>query len=113
MLFISHDLPVIRQMCDRIGVMKAGQMVELASGDALFSDSGTCLYPRTDRKYSSVLTRQYASGSGLERFLLRCKGQFKPTAITWRTLHLIKVIPICVGSANAGQIAARLKYASR
>lgn len=37
MLFISHDLPVIRQMCDRVGVMQAGAMVELAETEALFT----------------------------------------------------------------------------
>ena len=37
MLFISHDLPVIRQMCDRVGVMKSGQMCEVADTESLFS----------------------------------------------------------------------------
>ncbi len=38
MLFISHDLPVIRQMCDRIGVMKMGTLLEVAPTEQLFND---------------------------------------------------------------------------
>lgn len=36
MLFISHDLPVVRQMCDRVGVMKGGRLMELTETEALF-----------------------------------------------------------------------------
>ena len=36
MLFISHDLPVIRQMCDRIGVMQKGTLLEVAKTENLF-----------------------------------------------------------------------------
>ncbi|GAA0784414.1 ABC transporter ATP-binding protein [Roseibium denhamense] len=36
MLFISHDLAVIRQMCNRIGVMKNGELCEVADCDTLF-----------------------------------------------------------------------------
>ena len=37
MLFISHDLPVIRQICDRVGVMRHGELLEIAATDDLFN----------------------------------------------------------------------------
>ena len=36
MLFISHDLPVIRQMCDRVGVMQGGKLREVKETEELF-----------------------------------------------------------------------------
>tara|TARA_B100000575_G_scaffold293957_1_gene307232 strand:+ start:3161 stop:3394 length:234 start_codon:yes stop_codon:yes gene_type:complete len=35
-LFISHDLPVMRQACDRIAVMRKGQFVEENAAEAIF-----------------------------------------------------------------------------
>ena len=35
-LFISHDLPVVRQMCDRIGVLRDGKLCEVSNTEDLF-----------------------------------------------------------------------------
>ena len=37
-LFISHDLGVVKHICDRVAVMYKGQLVELATAHDLFSD---------------------------------------------------------------------------
>ncbi|MGE0279975.1 MAG: ABC transporter ATP-binding protein [Rhizobiaceae bacterium] len=37
-LFISHDLSVVRHVCDRIAVMQGGKIIELASAEQLFGD---------------------------------------------------------------------------
>jgi oligopeptide/dipeptide ABC transporter ATP-binding protein len=44
LIFISHNLAVVARLCDRIGVMYAGSMVELADKKSLFTDP---LHPYT------------------------------------------------------------------
>jgi oligopeptide/dipeptide ABC transporter ATP-binding protein len=51
MLFISHNLSVIDHSCDRIGVMYAGKLVELADRDALFQNPA---HPYTRVLLSSI-----------------------------------------------------------
>jgi peptide/nickel transport system ATP-binding protein len=60
MLFISHDLPVIRQMCDRVAIMRHGRILETAETEAFFEHPQNeysiellDLMPRFDRIYET------------------------------------------------------------
>jgi len=50
-LFISHDLSVIDHVCDRIGVMYTGKIVEMADRDKLFEKP---LHPYTQSLLSAI-----------------------------------------------------------
>lgn len=50
-LFISHNLSVIKHVCDRIAVMYLGQVVELADRDVLFKNP---LHPYTKALISAI-----------------------------------------------------------
>jgi peptide/nickel transport system ATP-binding protein len=45
MLFITHNLGVVADICDRVAVMYAGQIVEIATAEQLFARPG---HPYTD-----------------------------------------------------------------
>ncbi|UJH69780.1 ATP-binding cassette domain-containing protein [Ornithinimicrobium sp. INDO-MA30-4] len=38
LIFVSHDLSVVRHVCDRVAVMRRGEFVEVAATEALFAD---------------------------------------------------------------------------
>ena len=62
MLFIAHNMAVVRHVCDRVAVMYLGRIVELASGDELFAN------PR--HPYTQALLRavpRIAPGRATER----------------------------------------------
>ena len=68
-LFISHDLGVIRHMCDEIGVMYLGQIVEQAPREALFERP---LHPYTLALWSAAPS--FDPGSRSRRDRIRLQG---------------------------------------
>jgi len=69
MLFISHDLPVVRQMCDRVGVMREGKLVEVQETSALFDQPKSAytkelldLMPRLDQLSEAEIAGLRAKG---------------------------------------------------
>ena len=60
-LFISHDLSVVRHVCDRVAIMYLGRLVELAPAEALYADPR---HPYTAALFASVPT----VGTGKRRF---------------------------------------------
>ncbi|WP_417687225.1 ABC transporter ATP-binding protein [Roseibium sp.] len=63
MLFISHDLAVIRQMCNRIAVMRNGELCEVADCDQLFENPQ---HPYTRELLSLMPSMELLSRANLE-----------------------------------------------
>jgi oligopeptide/dipeptide ABC transporter ATP-binding protein len=65
-LFISHDLRVVRHLCDRIAVMYLGRVVELAGAHELYEQTQ---HPYAEALLSAVPVPE--PGTGHERIVLK------------------------------------------
>lgn len=64
-LFISHDLSVINNICDRVGVMYFGNMVELADSDDIFDNP---VHPYTKMLLSAIPSMDVKKEVSIEIF---------------------------------------------
>jgi oligopeptide/dipeptide ABC transporter ATP-binding protein len=67
LLFISHDLAVVRRLCHRVMVLYLGRVVELADGMSLYRDPR---HPYTRALLSAVLTPDPKAERARKRVLL-------------------------------------------
>ena len=66
MIFISHDLSIVRHTCQKVAVMYLGKIVELTEGDMLFDNPA---HPYTQALLSAIPIPE--PGLKLERTLLK------------------------------------------
>jgi peptide/nickel transport system ATP-binding protein len=106
-IVISHDLGVVRQVCDRIAVMYLGEIVELGPTEEIFENPQ---HPYTEALLSSILSlnpRERGHTVGLSgdvpdpmdpptgcRFHTRCPAVIQPDEYTFEQEHWRSVMDL-------------------
>jgi oligopeptide/dipeptide ABC transporter ATP-binding protein len=111
LVFIAHDISVVRPMCDRIAVMYLGKIVELASGEQLYAHprmpyTGALMsaVPVADPRLAAAKQRQVLGGDvpsptnppAACRFHTRC----------WKAQEACRVDEPALETKEGGNLAA-------
>ena len=66
LLMVSHDLAVIAHLCERIGVMNRGQLVEITTATAMASNQATHAYTRELLSFNAGFDRSSIASGNLD-----------------------------------------------
>jgi ABC-type oligopeptide transport system ATPase subunit len=77
LVFVSHDLSVVRRVCDRVAVMHDGQVVETGTTDEVYEDPQ---HPYTQRLVAAVptLAKALAGVSAADLAAATLSGKDRP-----------------------------------
>ena len=96
-LFVSHDLAVIRELCDRVVVFYAGEVVESGPVEEIIE--------RPRHPYTQALLRVASVGDFHRRQLEVIPGQPPPVGAEITGCRFAGRCPVAVGACRAGDIA--------
>ena len=94
LLFISHDLAVVRHLCDRIAVMYLGRLVEITERERLVAAPR---HPYTQALLSAVPVPDPAEGGETRRSPRRAGGRSAESALTARGMPILLALPVRAG----------------
>ena len=97
-MFIAHDLSVVKYFCDRIAVMYYGEIVELASSDELFKNP---LHPYTNALLSAIPKPDPISEKVRQRYIY---NPIKEHDYSKEPPKLVEIVPGHFVLANSEEI---------
>ena len=92
MILITHDLGIVAEICDKVAIMYAGQIVEYASVEKVYNIRAIRIQTGCSTPFRSLIRRK----SGLRKFMVYLRSRRSRSKV----VHSVLVVQIVWKSVN-------------